>query len=62
VKLQSLKAIRAILLVYSAAGLIGMGLFWSSERNWNLCAGLFLACACWALLVQLFYIQPKGKT
>jgi hypothetical protein len=24
--------------------------------------GLFMACVCWALIVHLFYIEPKGKT
>jgi hypothetical protein len=56
------KWIRNIFLLCSAFGAVQTVLHWQREGERNFWLGVFLADALWALIVHLFYIQPKGKT
>jgi hypothetical protein len=54
-----MRGIRNGLGVCSWVGMIG-ALVSESERN--LWLGVFVICACLALLMHLFYIEPKDRT
>jgi hypothetical protein len=55
------KAVRGVLIVIATIGARGTIENWNSELQRNPWLGLFAVCAGWALIVHLFYIQPKGK-
>jgi hypothetical protein len=56
------RAARDVLLVAATVGARGAIENWNSEYGRNPWLGLFAVCACLALIVHLFYIEPKGKT